>query len=55
MVDQQAACDREHLFADLSEDPAPSLRERLPPELRNRLRRAEPLGRAADEQHARDR
>ena len=45
--------DGEYLLADLAEDPARPLRERLAPERRERLRRAEPLGRAADEQHAR--
>ena len=39
--------------ADLDEGPASPLGERLAAKLRERLRRAEPLRGAADEQHAR--
>ena len=43
----------QHLRARLPERPQSALGERLTAEPRERLRRAEPLGRAADEQHAR--
>ena len=47
-----ALADREPQRERLAEDSPATLRERLAPEARQRLRRAEALRRAADEQHA---
>ncbi len=45
--------DRENLVADLVEKAPPAFRQRLPAKRSERLRRAEALGRTADEEQPR--